>query len=187
MYKKIILIIFPILIITCVSTFYITQYSKKSFNALIATDAAACITKASMRSGGKVYKNKEYNVSLKYNKDWKANNKNINRYEGEDGFFQISAYNGQNLGIDEVADNEANHKLKPYGSKPQISKLVVQGQEARLIMPSEDQPAEENNAAEVIIKYPKGIKISGDMYFYLIVNADKGNINKIINTIKFIN
>lgn len=51
----------------------------------------------------KNYENKVYNISLKYNSSWKLNPKYNERYEGKDGFFQVSATDGQNLKIDQVA------------------------------------------------------------------------------------
>ncbi|MGC7870617.1 hypothetical protein ACPUYX_03685 [Desulfosporosinus sp. SYSU MS00001] len=76
------------------------------------------------------------------------------RYEGNDGFFQISALDGEKWTIDQVAENDANHKLMPYGTAPSITKLKIQGQEARLITPSNDQPKEEKGDVKLIIKFP---------------------------------
>lgn len=67
---------------------------------------------------------------------------------------------GDGWTVDQVAESNANHKLKPYGNKPSIEKLEIQGLEARLIKPSDDQPKEEKDAAELIIKSPKVIQVS---------------------------
>ncbi len=139
-----------------------------------------------MQSNKKLYENKTYNVSLKYNINWKLNPNYIERYEGEDGFFQISAYAGRSFKIDEIVQIEVNHVLKPYGSNPKIIKLNIQGQEARLIMPSNDQHTELNNQAELIVEYPKPIKINENNYYYFILWADKYNIQEIYKTLRFI-
>lgn len=134
----------------------------------------------------KLYENKTYNVLLQYNKDWKLNTNYTERYEGKNGFFQISALTGENKKIDEVVNSEINHILKPYGSNPRITKEIIKGQEARLIMPSNDQNKEFKNQAELIVKYPKPIKINNETYYYFILWADKNNIQEISKTIKFL-
>jgi hypothetical protein len=148
--------------------------------------SATTVTNLQSHSNISIYKSKEYNISLSYNKDWKQNEEYMNRFEGQDGFFQISAFNGELWEIDEVANHIAAHKLKPYGSNPQISQLSIHGQEARLIMPSGDQPEGFAKQAELIIKYPKSVRIDGNSYSYFILYADKNNIEKIASTIKFI-
>lgn len=138
------------------------------------------------RINTKLYENKTFDISLKYNPEWKKNPSYTEKYEGKDGFFQISAYSGETLKIDELAQNEANHPQKPYGSNPKITKLTIQGQEARLIMPSDDQIKEFNNQAELIVRYPKEIKINSTTYYYFILWADKNNIHKISDTLRFL-
>lgn len=139
-----------------------------------------------MQHNTKIYENKSFNVLLQYKKDWKPNHNYIEKYEGNDGFFQISAYGGEGLEIDEVVQNEVKHALKPYGSHPEITKLSIQGQEARLIIPSKDQVHEFHNQAELIVKYPKAIKINQDTYYYFILWADKYNIHELYKTLRFI-
>lgn len=135
-----------------------------------------------------VFSNKVYHVSLQYPSTWIANTAYSTppRYEGNNGFFQISAFDGKGWTVDQVAENDANQILKPYGTKPSISNLVVQGQEASLIMPSNDQPKEEKEAAELIIKSPIPIIIGRNKYYYLLICADKNHIKEIAKTIKFI-
>ena len=144
------------------------------------------VTESEQDSNLSIYVNDEYGISLSYNKDWERNDQYDNRYEGKDGFFQFTAFNGQSMDIDEVANHEATHKLEPYGSNPQISELIIQDQEARLIMPSKDQAKEMNNQVEVIIKYPKEVTISGEIYYYFILWTGKEHIQEIVKTIEFI-
>jgi hypothetical protein len=140
----------------------------------------------SLVSNWKVYSNAEYKVTLKYPSNWKPNPKYNDRFDGPDGFFQITALSGEGVSIDYTANNEANHILKPYGTSPVISKLIIDGQEARLIMPSKDQAKENNNQASLIIKYLKPVKINNDTYYYFILWSNKSYIKEIGNTIKFI-
>lgn len=133
----------------------------------------------------KTYVNKKYHITLKYPSDWKLNPLYSERYEGKEGFFQVGAIDGQNLPIDTVADNDAFHQLRPYGSAPKITKLKIQEQEARLILPSEDQPKEMKNQAGLIIKYPKPVKIGNTNYYYFELWADKAHIEQIGKTITF--
>jgi hypothetical protein len=135
-----------------------------------------------------VYSNREYLVSLQYPSTWTANNAYTPaRYEGNNGFFQISAFNGKGWTIDQVAESDANHKLKPYGTTPSIVKSDIHGPDVRLIKPSDDQPKEEKEMAELVIKYPQPIQIDSNTYYYFILWADKNHIEQIAETIKFIN
>lgn len=156
------------------------------FIILVCSFGLVLKAETNMQINKKLYENKTYNVSLQYNRNWKFNPIYIERYEGEDGFFQISAYTGQSLKIEDIVQIEVNHALKPYGSNPEITKLNIQGQEARLIMPSNDQHPELNNQAELIVKYPKPIKINENTYYYFILWADKYNIQEIYKTLRFI-
>lgn len=144
------------------------------------------ISSESMRNRN--FSNQEYHISFDYPSTWKINKVYApDRYEGSTGYFQINAISGDGLTIDQVVDSNANHKLNPYGTKPQIDKLAIQGQEARLIKPSQDQPKEMNNMALLIIKYPKASFIGGEQYYYFELDSDENHIMQIANTIKFLN
>ncbi|WBW98259.1 peptidase M56 [Oceanirhabdus sp. W0125-5] len=133
----------------------------------------------------KIYNNKTYKISFKYPAEWKPNPSYFNKYEGTNGFFQISASSGENLSIDDIVKFEITHVSKPYGNNPTIKKLTIQRAEARLIIPSNDQGAEMNNQAGLIVTYPKPIKINSTTYSYLILWADKNHIEEISNSIQF--
>jgi hypothetical protein len=134
----------------------------------------------------KIYINKEFNVSLKYPQGWTEQAGYFNRFSGKDGFFQIDALGGGDDFIDTVAKMEAYQNLKPYGSVPTTEKLIIDGEEGRLIIPSKDQLAEMKGQAALIVKYPKKIVIGSANYIYLILWADKNHIREIGNSIKFI-
>jgi len=133
-----------------------------------------------------VYSSKIYKISLKHPSHWKSNSKYSNRFDGTDGFFQISASSGKDLSIDDIVKFDVTHLSKPYGSNPMIKNLKIQGIEARLILPSSDQIEEMTNQAALIIRYPKPVIINDITYSYLVLWADKDHIVEISKTIKFI-
>lgn len=131
----------------------------------------------------KTYTNQIYKVQLNYPSHWKI--KTDERYEGPDGFFQISAISDRE-NLNEVCHNEAFHQLMPYGSQPRINKTKIQNQEACFIFPSQDQPEEMRMQAALIVKYPKPIQIQGTTYHFFILWADKEHINEISSTLRFL-
>ncbi|WP_339287343.1 peptidase M56 [Paenibacillus sp. FSL E2-0201] len=142
------------------------------------------------RAGVSTYTSKEYKVSLKYPSDWVKNPEYDEKYQGENGFFQLSAFSGERLSIDDVANMDAFHQLKPYGSDPQIIEMKMQGQkekkiEARLIVPSADQVEEWNHQAAIIMKYPEAVNIGDVLYNYFILWADIKHVEDIGQTVRF--
>lgn len=129
------------------------------------------------------YRNNQFRVQFHYPSHWKQ--VNPERYEGNNGFFQIAAISSP-ASIDMVCQNEAHHILLPYGSNPQISHTSIQNQEACFIYPSSDQPPEMNNQATLIIRYPTPITIGEDTYQFFILWADNAHINEIGSSIRFI-
>ena len=132
----------------------------------------------------KTYTNPTYKVSFTYPSHWKK--VNDERFEGADGFFQISAISAGEV-IDEVCHGEAFQQLMPYGSMPRIAKTKIQNQEACYIFPSADQPLEMNSQAAVIVRYPKPVDIQGTTYNYFILWADQQHIKEITRTLIFLN
>ncbi|WP_264737773.1 LysM peptidoglycan-binding domain-containing protein [Cytobacillus firmus] len=131
----------------------------------------------------KTYTNTTYKVTFQYPSNWRKVNEE--RYEGADGFFQISAISaGENL--DEVCHGEAFHPLRPYGSMPSILKTRIQNQEACYIFPSADQPAEMLNQAALIVRYPTPITIQGETYNYFILWADQPHLKEIALSLIFL-
>lgn len=133
------------------------------------------------------YTNYVYKVNLSYPSDWQpAAGANYDHYEGPDGFFMIAAIGDATSSIDDLAKSEANHVLKPYGSKPLIDSTTVAGQNARIITPSSDQADVNNNQAAVIIKFPKPATLNKQVYGYLILWADKDHLPDIIRSLSFV-
>ncbi|QUI24600.1 peptidase M56 [Vallitalea pronyensis] len=137
-------------------------------------------------SDWKDYMDQDYHVALKYPSDWQKNSKYSFRYGNEDGFFSFDAITGDDLSLDQVTELDAYHAGNPYGSKPQIVQKVIQHQQARLILPSQDQPAITANQAGLIVTYPRPIQLAGVEYRYFILWAHKDYILPISQTITFI-
>lgn len=131
----------------------------------------------------KTYTSPVYKVKFLYPSHWQK--VNDERYEGVDGFFQISAISSGGS-IDEVCRGEASHPLMPYGSRPSIFKTQIQNQEACLIFPSADQPAEMLRQAALIVRYPKPIQIQETDYNYFILWADERHIKQITSSLMFL-
>ena len=146
----------------------------------VATDQPARIQ---AENPFQIITNEKYHVALSIPKDWSALKGFDDKYGGEDGFVQLNAFKGDSLSIDEVAKITVEHPLKPFGTKPEITSLEIHGQEARLIMPTENQV---KNEAEMIIELPKPIVVSGRSFSYLIVDADVDHIRTIAESFQFL-
>ncbi|THE12809.1 hypothetical protein E1I69_09525 [Bacillus timonensis] len=130
-----------------------------------------------------VYSNGTYRVRFQYPSNWEQ--VDPERYEGADGFFQISAIGGGD-DIHEVCKGEAYHQLMPYGSSPRIYRTRISGQEACLIFPSADQPPEMKRQAAAIVRYSVPVKIDGSTYNYIILWAEEVHLSSIARTIMFL-
>jgi len=129
------------------------------------------------------YTNTLYKVMFQYPSHWqKITNE---RYEGLDGFFQISAISS-NETINEVCQSEAFHPLQPYGSSPTILPIRIQNENSCLIWPSDDQQQEMRQQAAIIAPYPNPIQWNGVEYPYFVLWASKHHIRQIGSTIKFL-
>ena len=129
------------------------------------------------------FTSQQYRVRFSYPSNWQKVNEE--RYEGEDGFFQITALSS-NENLDTVCRNEAFHPLLPYGSSPQIRHYSIQNQPACLIFPSADQLAEMRNQAALIVTYPLPLEIEGSSYPYFILWVDSQHIQRLSSTLSFL-
>lgn len=139
------------------------------------------------------YTNSTYRIALSYPRNWQPSKGYNQRFNGADGFFQISSIGfsddvlpGQpRPTLQDTCNTTAQHKLKPYGSRPQIQRLQIQGRPACLILPSADQDTIMERMATLIVSYPKPIRVSTTTYDDLMLNADKEHIRQIANTLRF--
>ncbi|WP_227937577.1 LysM peptidoglycan-binding domain-containing protein [Alkalihalobacillus deserti] len=131
----------------------------------------------------KTYISASYKIQFQYPAHWQKITDE--RYEGTDGFFQISAILSDEP-INRVCQNEAFQQLLPYGSNPRIMRRQIQQQEACVIFPSEDQSPEMRGQAALIVQYPQPIQIEGITYNYFILWADQAHLNEISSTLTFL-
>lgn len=132
------------------------------------------------------YNNPQFKVSFNYPGTWnQIGGYDYDRYEGGSGFFAVSGLGGEALTLDDATKNAYSHTLLPYGQHPVIEKLKVDGQPAKLIIPSEDQAESMDGQAELIVEYPVPIIIGGNTYKFFVLWADIENIRNIIPTITF--
>jgi TolB protein len=134
-------------------------------------------------TGRSTFRNENFQVQLQYPRHWQQ--VNDERFEGQDGFFQISALFSDAL-IHVVCQNEASHMLMPYGFNPRIESTEIQGQRACFIFPSADQPAEMRGQAALIIMYPNPIEIGDTTYNYFILWASQEHIVDIGRSVAFL-
>lgn len=125
-----------------------------------------------------------YGVSLEIPANWGPIEGYGARYGGPEGYFDLSARSAT-LSIDEAVALEVGHKLQPYGSNPTVEVLTVQGQEARLILPSADQHESMEQRALLIVRYPAPVTIRGETWGYLLLGADQGHIRELAATLRF--
>jgi hypothetical protein len=134
------------------------------------------------------YSNSSYAISLQYPADWQpvpgyGGPEGETKFAAINGFFHISAMDAAT--IDDAAASEAGHILQPYGSRPIIENLQIQGQEARLILPSADQPAGMDYQAALIVRYPLPVDIAGTTCRYFVLWADQPHIRVFAQTLRF--
>lgn len=128
-------------------------------------------------------------VSLQYPADWQpagygSPETGEIRFAGINGFFQINSMDADSIELASAA--EAGHRLQPYGSQPTIETLQIQGQEARLILPSSDQPTGMQYQAALIVRYPPVLSIVWSPR-YFVLWADWPHIRTIAETLRFAN
>jgi len=135
------------------------------------------------------YSNPVFAVSLEYPADWQpipgygSPETGEIKYGGINGFFQVNAMDTDS--IEMATSSEANHKLQPYGTQPTIETLQVQGQEARLILPSNDQPTGMQYQAALIVRYPQPVNVLGTPCRFFILWADQAHIRTFAQTVQF--
>jgi TolB protein len=133
------------------------------------------------------YTNYAYRVNLRYPPEWQpVGGYSYDRYEGVDGFFGISAGGTEDMSLDEITISESSHQLKPYGSKPYVQRLTIDGQDARLIMPGDDQATAMKGQAALIVEYPEPATVGSETYKFFIFWADRAHIQDIASSITFV-
>lgn len=129
------------------------------------------------------YRDAIHQATFLYPRDWQKTAEH--RYEGFGGFFRVSALTGPKS-VEEAAQNEISHGLRPYGSNPTVKRWTIQKREARLILPSTDQAREMHRQAALVLRYPRRLQIGEELYDYLLIHADSEHIPLIANSLQFL-
>jgi TolB protein len=131
-----------------------------------------------------LYSDKVLQVMFRHPKEWKTSPAYSDRtyFGGRDGAVQLDASEGDTPR--QVCDGAATHHLQPFGAHPRIQSMKVQGQNACMVWPSEEQGA--NADVELVVQFPRPLKIEGNSYTQLTVLADKNHILGITGSLKFI-
>ncbi|WP_158299454.1 LysM peptidoglycan-binding domain-containing protein [Paenibacillus antri] len=130
-----------------------------------------------------VYRNESYKVSFSYPAAWRQTSDT--RYEGADGFFEISAVASE-LPFEALCREIANHPLQPFGSAPRIVPGRVQGEEACYIFASDDQSPELRRQSALLATYPEPVVIGEVVYPYFILWADREHLVSIASSLTFL-
>lgn len=148
--------------------------------------AAAIPGLANAAEDWQLYTDQVFQVTFSHPKDWKTSPAWNDRtyFEGPDGSVQLDASEGDNP--QQICRQAVTHHLRPYGSRPRVRALKVQGQKACLVWPSADQGGPWPWYAELVVEYPRPVEINGYRYKLLVLNADKNHILEIIRTIRFL-
>lgn len=139
------------------------------------------------RGGWKTYSNRVYRVVLRHPPEWQGPMEGTAvRHEGTSGFFDLGAASGGGATLNEVCRSDAGHKLNPFGTRPRIESLRVQGQEACLILPSSDQPRDMKGHSQLLVRYPEPVQVGGSRYELLALYADRDHVRAIARTLRFL-
>jgi hypothetical protein len=139
-----------------------------------------------------LYTNSDFKISLQYPQAWKPDAAKGGfhgvylAFRGEDGYFGIDAVGaGKDIPIDQAVRDMVSASGHPYGLNPTETQTTISGMEARLVLPSSDQPPDHAGEAAFIVRYPKPFMIASSTYFYFILYGDKGHIQAIADTLQF--
>ncbi|MEF9960286.1 MAG: hypothetical protein RR448_01705 [Niameybacter sp.] len=153
---------------------------------LLLNQGNGCGCRGEKEQGYKQFKSELYNITFKYPAAWTKNPNYEERYDGSEGFVEIGEIEAFNRPIDTVAKQEISIPIKPYGTKPKIMELELDGEPARVIVPSEDQNKVFDRELAIIVKNKKPVKENGETYDYAIIWTDKANLEMILNSFKFL-
>lgn len=146
--------------------------------------ASAVLAVAGVPNGWEEYTDNELHVVFRHPADWKPSPQYGDRtfFGGPDGEVQLQASGGDSP--EQVCRGAASHKLKPFGSRPKIKPIAVEGHKGCIIWGSDDQGAP--YYAELVVPFSHPITLSGDRYSLLILYADKKHFPDIVKTLKFL-
>ena len=130
------------------------------------------------------YENYEFRVALQFPAEWKPVEGYENRYGGENGYIQLAGIGGTDLQLEQVARDQTEHRLSPYGSSPEIVHPPDSALPALLILPSKDQDPEHEGLAALVVRLPEPVITPAGEYGFLIVWGDKVHIPQLAGTLE---
>lgn len=105
-------------------------------------------------------------------------------FSGHDGHFYFASIRAESL---EMAVNTyLNDERLLFGSDPSVEAFQIRGQDARMIVPSADQPVGTFGDSVVIIQLPRPVQACSPPCHYLALWADMEHIWKIAKSVRFI-
>lgn len=136
--------------------------------------------------GQKTFKSNSYKISFKYPATWIKNTAYKERYEGDSGYFELGEIEAPGKNLDEVVRQEIKSPFKPYGTNPTVTDVTLDGEPAKLIIPSGDQATCFDKETALIVKNKAPIMVDGEPYDYLMIWADQNHVDEMIASFKFI-
>lgn len=126
------------------------------------------------------YEDSVYQAGFDYPAAWRdVSDDLMTRLAGDDGFVQLTVVSSP-ADLDRVAADQAFHKLQPYGSSPVIEAFTLSdGRQARLVLPSADQPVSMDRQSLIVTPYAEPIYIGEHHFNYLLLAADGDHIRDI--------
>ncbi|MCB9151156.1 MAG: hypothetical protein H6641_20550 [Caldilineaceae bacterium] len=132
----------------------------------------------------KTFRSSRFGVEFEYPASWQPSPDDAERYSGSNGFFVLNASSGATL--DDFADSEINHPLRPYGVNPQVIPMTVAGQDARLILPSTNQSSELRQQSALVVRYPKPRQVSSTTYEFFVLYTSQPYVRHMADSLKFV-
>lgn len=137
-------------------------------------------------TGYKNFRSSLYGITFKYPEAWVKNPNYEERYDGPSGFFEVSELESFGRPIDKVVQQEIDIPIKPYGTRPEVTSLELDGEPARIIIPSSDQQKVFDREVAIVVKNKKPVSESKEIYDYTIIWTDRANVQTILDSFKFL-
>jgi TolB protein len=128
------------------------------------------------------------NVAFEYPAAWtEVPDYGSPKFEGPTGYFILGAVRIEPSGtLEGTCDAIAHHQLEPFGTDPTIQMEQVAGQQACLILPSDDQADANDHMSELLVQYPDPFRYQ-DRYQCLTLVVDRAHIEQVVATLAFPN
>lgn len=157
---------------------------ERSAQGTASVSGPASSSASAPESAGSTQELTRHGVKVSIPAAWKPAPDREGRYQGTDGFAQIELSQRADSSAEAACRDQAGHKLQPYGSKPTIETLTVNGQPACLVLPSQDQREDMGNEAVVIVRLPRPQTLGGQTYGFAVLYADASSIRQIAETVR---